>query len=213
MTSRPSFRGRCAIAKAVLRLLCCALVMATAAVAQKPKTPFAVTLDPATTAIHWTLNTTFHTVHGTFKLKSGSFRIDPSTGEASGLIILDATSGESGDAARDRRMHTVILESPQYPTISFRPTHVDGSFDLNVASIVMVHGVVTLHGQDHPLQITVELHPQSSAVAISTRFAVPFVAWGLKDPSTFVFRTDKEVILDIAATIATTPEPGLSLPR
>jgi hypothetical protein len=30
---------------------------------------------------------------------------------------------------------------------------------------------------------------------------VPFVAWGLKDPSTFVFRTDKEVLLDIDATI------------
>jgi hypothetical protein len=35
---------------------------------------------------------------------------------------------------------------------------------------------------------------------------VPFVAWGLRDPSTFIFRTDKEVALEIDAVI--TPEPA-----
>jgi polyisoprenoid-binding protein YceI len=184
-----------------LAALCCALLLATSALAQKPRTPFAITLDPATTAIHWTLNTTIHTVHGTFKLRSGTFRIDPVTGEASGLIVIDATSGESGDPSRDKRMHAAVLESPQYPTIIFRPTHVDGVIDLTARGPVVVHGVFTLHGQDHPLAITVNLHPQASAVALATHFTIPFVAWGLKDPSTFVFRTDKEVLLDIDATI------------
>jgi len=184
-----------------LSALCCTLLLAATALAQKPQNPFAVTLDPATTAIHWTLNTTIHTVHGTFKLKSGAFRIDPATGDASGLIVIDATSGESGDSSRDKRMHAAIIESPQYPTITFRPTHVDGLIDLSAAGPVTVHGIFTLHGQDHPLQITVNLHPQAPAVALSTHFTVPFVAWGLKDPSTFVFRTDKEVLLDIDATI------------
>jgi polyisoprenoid-binding protein YceI len=187
-----------------LSALCCTLLLAATALAQKPQNPFAVTLDPATTAIHWTLNTTIHTVHGTFKLKSGAFRIDPATGDASGLIVIDATSGESGDSSRDKRMHAAIIESPQYPTITFRPTHVDGLIDLSAAGPVTVHGIFTLHGQDHPLQITVNLHPQAPAVALSTHFTVPFVAWGLKDPSTFVFRTDKEVLLEIDATIVPT---------
>ena len=193
-----------------LSALCCTLLLAlaTSALAQKPQTPFAVTLDPATTAIHWTLNTTLHTVHGTFKLKSGAFKIDPATGEASGLIVIDATSGESGDASRDKRMHAAILESPQYPTIAFRPTHVDGAIDLSATGPVTVSGIITLHGQEHPLQIAVNLHPQASAVALATHFTVPFVAWGLKDPSTFVFRTDKEVTLDIDAAIVPTPEPA-----
>jgi len=194
--------------RSTLAALCCALLLATSALAQKPQTPFAVTLDPATTAIHWTLNTTLHTVHGTFKLKSGAFKIDPATGEASGLIVIDATSGESGDASRDKRMHAAILESPQYPTIAFRPTHVDGAIDLSATGPVTVSGIITLHGQEHPLQIAVNLHPQASAVALATHFTVPFVAWGLKDPSTFVFRTDKEVTLDIDAAIVPTPEPA-----
>jgi polyisoprenoid-binding protein YceI len=113
-------------------------------------------------------------------------------------------------------MHAAIIESPQYPTITFRPTRVDGPIDLSAAGPVTVHGIFTLHGQDHPLQITVNLHPQASAsppavpsaVALSTHFTIPFIAWGLKDPSTFVFRTDKEVTLDIDATIVPTPEPS-----
>jgi polyisoprenoid-binding protein YceI len=184
------------------------LAIATTAPAQKPQTPFAITLDPATTTVHWTLNTTIHTVHGTFKLKTGAFRIDPATGDASGLIVVDATSGESGDSSRDQRMHAAIIESARYPAITFRPTHVDGPIDLAASGSVTVHGIFTLHGQDHPLQITVNLHPQSSAVALATHFTIPFVAWGLKDPSTFVFRTDKQVILDIDATIVPTPDPS-----
>ncbi len=192
-----------------LSALCCTLllVLGTTTVAQTPQAPFAITLDSSTTSIHWTLNTTLHTVHGTFKLKSGTFRIDPATGDASGLIVVNATSGESGDTSRDKRMHAAILESAQYPVITFRPTHVDGNIDLAATGPVTVRGIFTLHGQDHPLQITVNLNPKASAVALSTHFTIPFIAWGLKDPSTFVFRTDKEVTLDIDTTVIPTFDP------
>ncbi len=172
--------------------------------------PIDVTLDPAATSIHWTLNTTIHTVHGTFKLKNGSFHIDPATGDASGQIVIDANSGESGDSPRDNRMQSLVLESPKYPTITFRPTHVVGKIDLATPGLVTVAGFLNLHGQDHPMQITVNLHPQTPAVALAAHFAVPYVAWGLKDPSTFIFRTDKEVILDIAATALPAPDASAS---
>jgi polyisoprenoid-binding protein YceI len=184
-----------------LRNLLIFFALTDAACAQSPTTPIAVNLSPASTSIRWTLNTTIHTIHGTFKLKGGDFKIDPATGNANGLIIIDATSGESGDSSRDKRMHTAIIESPKYPTITFRPTHIDGKIDLAATGQVTVHGILNLHGQDHPLDLTVNLHPQGTAVALATHFTVPFVAWGLKDPSTFVFRTDKEVILDVDATI------------
>jgi polyisoprenoid-binding protein YceI len=188
----------------LLRLViisCCALLALSsvaAGLAQKPQ-PIALRLDPTTTAINWTLNTNVHIVHGTFKLKSASFSIDPVTGNASGLIVIDATSGESGEPARDKRMHAAILESAKYPTITFRPTHVDGKVDLGAPGPVTLHGVMNLHGQDHPLDLTVNLAPQPAAAALTTHFAVPFVAWGLKDPSTFIFRTDKQVSLDVSA--------------
>jgi polyisoprenoid-binding protein YceI len=177
------------------------LTLSATVFAQKPVAPIDINLDPATTSIHWTLNTTVHTVHGTFRLKSGSFHIDPATGNVGGQIVIDANSGESGDSARDHRMNSVVLNSPQYPTITFKPTHVVGKVDLAAAGPVTVDGILSLHGQDHPMQITVNLHPQASAVAIATHFMVPFVAWGLKDPSTFIFRVDKQVDLDIDATI------------
>jgi polyisoprenoid-binding protein YceI len=181
------------------------LTLGNVAFAQKSASPIDINLDPAATSIHWTLNTTVHTVHGTFRLKSGALRIDPATGTADGQIVIDATSGDSGDSARDHRMNSVVLDAPQYPTITFKPTHVVGKVDLAAPGPVTVDGVLNLHGQDHPMQITVNLHPQAAAVGLVAHFTVPFVAWGLKDPSTFIFRVDKEVALDIDATIVSDP--------
>jgi polyisoprenoid-binding protein YceI len=184
------------------------LGLTAAARAQAPATPIAITLDPSTTSIRWTLNTTLHTVDGTFKLKNGAFKIDPATGSVNGEIVVDAASGESGDSSRDKRMQSAVLESAQYPTITFRPTHIDGKIDLAAAGSVVVDGILNLHGQDHPMKITVNLHPQGDGVALATHFTVPFVAWGLKDPSTFVFRTDKQVTLDVEATAMPFRDPS-----
>ena len=85
-----------------------------------------VTLDPAQTKIEWTLGDVLHTVHGTFKLRTGNVTFDPQSGDASGEIIVDATSGESGNNARDKKMHKEVLESQRYPEIIFSPKHVTG---------------------------------------------------------------------------------------
>jgi polyisoprenoid-binding protein YceI len=170
--------------------------------------PFTVTLNPAQTSIRWTLNSTLHTVHGTFRLKSGEVSIDPATGEASGAIVVDASSGESGDSARDRRMHGVILESGSFPEITYRPTHVSGQIDLASGGDITVEGIFRLHGTNHPLQLTVHLSREGSAAKLTTRFTIPYVAWGMKDPSTFVFRTDKQVMLHVEAEFAAAPEHG-----
>jgi polyisoprenoid-binding protein YceI len=176
--------------------------------AQAPATPLAITLDPSTTSIRWTLDTTAHTVHGTFKLKNGAFKIDPATGGVNGEIVVDAASGDSGDSARDKHMHSAVLESAQYPTIAFRPTHIDGKIDLAATGSVVVDGILNLHGQDHPMKITVDLHPHGVGVALATHFTVPFIAWGLKDPSTFIFRTGKQVTLDVEATAMPFRDPS-----
>src|ERR1022692_2834409 len=47
-----------------------------------------VNLDPAQTKIQWTLGATLHTVHGTFRLRSGSVTFDLQSGPASGEIIV-----------------------------------------------------------------------------------------------------------------------------
>jgi polyisoprenoid-binding protein YceI len=211
MINPPSQRTLTSLVQRIFSAPRCMVVMlafAATAVAQKPATLVDINLDPATTAIHWTLNTTIHgPVHGTFKLKSGAIHIDPISGTASGQIIIDAASGESGDSARDSRMHNVVLESSKYPTITFRPTHVGGKVDLTAPGSLTVDGILNLHGQDHPMQITVNLHPKDSAVSSQSHFTIPFVAWGLKDPSIMLFRTDKIVTLDVDAIAVPRPEP------
>ena len=76
-------------------------------------------LDPAQSEVSFTLPDVVHTVHGTFKLKHGAISFDPATGKATGEVIVDVSSGDSGSPARDRRMHKDILESSRYPTAVF----------------------------------------------------------------------------------------------
>ena len=180
------------------------LALSTGAFSQQPAGERTSDLDfsfeAATTTVRWTLNTNTHIVHGTFRLKNGAVHINRGTGEASGLIVIDATSGESGDSSRDARMHSAIIESAKFPTITFRPAHVAGKIDLSATDSITVDGVMNLHGQDQPMQMIVNHHPKDPGLAAETHFMVPFVAWGLKDPSTFIFRTEKQVAIDIDAT-------------
>jgi polyisoprenoid-binding protein YceI len=175
-------------------------LLAGAAAEGQQNRGFDITLDPSGTAIHWTLGDVIHTVRGTFKLKSGSIHLDAATGEMTGMVIVEATSGESGNSARDEQMHKKILESSSYQTITFRPTHETGKFDLTRDQTFAVDGVFNLHGQDHPLRLIVNVHPNSGTLHLTTHFDVPYVQWGLKDPSTFILQVDKDVSIDIEAT-------------
>lgn len=187
-------------------IVCLCFPIAAAHSLEPPPLPaIAVDLTPATTSIHWTLNTTIHTVHGTFKLKSGAFHVDPATGDASGVIVIDATSAESGDSSRDKVMHRDVLESARYPEIVFKPTRVGGKIDLAALATVTLDGVLNLLGQDHPIQMPVTVEMRGPALHLVAHFKVPYVAWGLKDPSTFVFRADKVVALDIDVTAPVKP--------
>jgi polyisoprenoid-binding protein YceI len=159
-----------------------------------------VVFKPETTSIRWTLSSPIHTVHGTFKLKSGAVDVNLGDGSADGLIEVDATSGESGNPARDGRMDKSILESDRYPIISFRPTRVIGEVVLSGDEVVTVEGAFRIHGAEHPLQLPVHIHPEGNAITLKSHFTVPYVDWGMKDPSIFVLRVDKTVDIEIEAT-------------
>ena len=74
-------------------------------------------LDPAKTQIHYVLGATAHTVHGVFQMKSGVINFDPATGAASGAIIVDAASGNSGTEGRDKKMDKEILRLSSTTTL------------------------------------------------------------------------------------------------
>jgi polyisoprenoid-binding protein YceI len=191
------------LAKLLAALPLAALVLGTAHAA--PPHKITLTFTPATTKIDWSLGAVLHTAHGTFALAKGSIAFDAETGAADGLLLINASSGVGGEDALTRNMQTKVLESDKFPLITFRPTHVTGHPTFASDETVTVDGIFTLHGTDHPLKLDIKLHPEAGKVIATTNFVIPYVAWGLKDPSTFVFRVAKTVAIDIQATLPATP--------
>lgn len=171
------------------------LALLSAAAAQQTQIRF----DPTKTRVEWTLGDVLHTVHGTFQLKSGTILFDPRTGEASGQVIIDAASGNSGNKTRDSKMNKEVLESARYPEIIFSPKHVSGFAAGQESSTVQVAGTFTIHGGSHELTLTVPISVKSTTLEGHTSFAVPYDAWGMKNPSTLFLKVDKEVTISISA--------------
>ena len=157
-----------------------------------------LSLDQSQSKVHYAVESTLHTVHGTFNLKSGILRIDPATGKAAGEIIVYATSGESGNSSRDEKMHKAVLESSKYSEIVFRPTLIDGKLALSGPCDVKVHGVFSLHGADHDLVVAVHAEIAGEHWTGATKFQVPYIEWGLKDPSSFLLKVKPNVDVDLA---------------
>jgi len=157
-------------------------------------------LDPEKTTLSFTLEATLHTVHGTFRLKNGAIKFNPATGAASGAVVIDATSGQTGNQRRDRNMHRDVLVSERYPEITFTPTRIIGNVQPQGESSVQVDGVLRLQGSDHPVTLPFKVQASESELRATTQFTVPYVAWGLKNPSTFFLHVADKVELSIAAS-------------
>ena len=154
---------------------------------------------PNETTIHWTLGTLVHTVHGSFQLREGTVRFDRATGKAAGEIVVDALSGESGNSSRDSKMHSSVLESKKFPVVVFRPDHVNGQIPAQGAGKLDIHGTFELHGTGHEFTLPVEVEVQTGQIGVKSEFRVPYIQWGLKNPSTFILRVDDSVVIDLEA--------------
>ena len=154
-------------------------------------------IDPAKSKVYWTLGSTVHTVHGSFAFKKGNLRLDTSTGKASGEIIVDAASGNSGNDSRDRKMHKEVLESARYAEVIFRPDRVEGEIPPQRAFTVNVHGLLVLHGSEHQLTVPVQAELAGDHWKGSAKFNVPFIDWGLKNPGNFFLKVDHAVQIEL----------------
>ena len=171
--------------------------MSLAQVAQAQQKTF--TLDPAQTKVNFTVDSTLHTVHGDFRLKRGSIQFDNSTGAATGELVVDSSSGESGSDGRDKRMHKDILESPKYSDIVFTPQHVKGTVANEGKSTVEVEGTLTMHGKSKPLTMPLEVELQNGTGSADGTFSVKYQEWGMKNPSTFILRVNDTVHIHVHA--------------
>jgi polyisoprenoid-binding protein YceI len=157
-----------------------------------------LTLDPAHSEIHFALGGTLHTVHGAFRLKQGEIDLSPSTSKLSGNIIVDAASGQSGNSDRDRRMTDDVLKASDFKTVAFSPTQFTGAFNPSGDSTLTVHGRFTILGNTHEIGVPMKVHVAGNQFQAAGSFTVPYVQWGLKDPSNFMLHVNKEVQIDLS---------------
>ena len=66
-------------------------------------------------------------------------------------------------------------------------------------SEVKLVGTMSLHGGDHPLTLPVSVTVAGATLTAELRFEVPYVAWGLEDPSILVIRVAKTVAVTVRA--------------
>jgi polyisoprenoid-binding protein YceI len=171
-----------------------------ASLAQGRAQDAALNFVPSKTTVKFTLGDTIHTVHGEFDLKRGGIHFNPATGVISGEVVVDATSGRTGNGMRDRKMHKEILESAANPEIVFRPDRVDGKVANHGKSSIQVHGIFSIHGTDHEIMIPVEVEMAVDHWSATGHFVVPYQKWGIKNPSTFILRVSESVVLDVRAS-------------
>jgi len=164
---------------------------------QSPSGGLVFALDPAQSRVHWTLGTTLHTVHGTFALKKGALQLDPSTGKAAGEIVVDATSANSGNDSRDKKMHHDVLESARFTDIIFRPDRAEGKITPQGEFNIQLHGVFLLHGAEHDFTVPVHANLAADRWSATANFKIPFIDWGLKNPSTWLLKVEHDVTVEL----------------
>jgi polyisoprenoid-binding protein YceI len=177
-----------------MKKICFLVLLACAARAQA-----VFEVDAAQSHAAFTLGDVLHTVHGSFKVKRGSIQFDAS-GAASGEIVVDATSGDSGSGARDKRMHQNILESQKFPEIVFVPARVRGTVNASGESKVEIDGAFTIHGASHPLTASAVVVASGDRLQTKVHFVVPYISWGMTNPSTLFLKVGETVDIDLDAS-------------
>ena len=94
-------------------------------------------------------------------------------------------------------MHKDVLQSQQYPEVTFRPDHAEGTLTPQGESTLQVHGSFGIHGSEHELTVPVQINLTADKWNASARFVVPYVTWGMKNPSNFFLRVGDTVDIEL----------------
>jgi polyisoprenoid-binding protein YceI len=145
-------------------------------------------LEPEKTSVTFTVKATGHDVDGVLALDSGQIRFDPDTGAVSGQVTLDLRRAQTGNRLRDREMHRSVFETERFPLVVFRPSRMQGALQASAASEIILVGIVLMHGREHAFSLPVKVRQDGERVTAEAVFDIPYVAWGLRNPSLLFFR-------------------------
>jgi polyisoprenoid-binding protein YceI len=156
--------------------------------------------NPDASEVRMTLKTTHELVNGIFHLQSGSLEFDRSAAKMSGSIVILAGSGKTGNGSRDKKMCKDILQVEQHATVLFEPRSHTGAIAPSGDSAIQVTGIFTLLGKPHEITVPILVHVEGTTATAKGHFVVPYIQWGLKDPSFLIWKADKDVVIDLFLT-------------
>ena len=170
-----------------------AVILSPAALAQQQT----FDVNPDVSEVKIALKTTHELVNGTFHIQSGSIEFDRGSPKMSGSVVVLAGSGNTGNGSRDKRMNKEILQAEKYATVSFEPKSCAGAIAPSGDSTIQVTGIFTLLGTPHEISVPMLVHLEGTTASAKAHFAIPYIQWGLKDPSFLIWKADKEVAIDL----------------
>jgi polyisoprenoid-binding protein YceI len=177
-----------------LTVFALAVILAPAAIAQHQ----AFVVDAAASEVRMALKTTHENVSGTFRVQSGSVEFDGTAKKMSGAIVVAAGSGKTGNDSRDKKMYKDILKVEQFATVSFEPKTYTGTIaPSSNPNMIVVTGIFTLLGTPHEITIPIVVNIDGDRATVKTHFDIPYVQWGLKNPSFLIWKVDNDVAIDL----------------
>ena len=63
-----------------------------------------------------------------------------------------------------------------------------------------VHGIFNIHGSEHELNVPAEVEMFPDRWTATLHFAVPYVNWGMKNPSNMFLKVSESVDIDLTTT-------------
>jgi len=154
-------------------------------------------INPDASTVKMTLNTTHEVVNGTFHLQSGTIDFDRTSPKMSGSVVVLAASGNTGSSSRDKKMNNDILKVNQFANITFEPKSYTGTIPPTGDTTLQVTGIFTLLGTPHEITIPMQVHLDPTNAFAKSHFTIPYVQWGLKNPSFLMWKCDNDVTIDL----------------
>ena len=157
-------------------------------------------LDAERSEVRIRLGATLHTVPGSAPVGASTLTWDTETGVASGQVVIQSADLDTGIDARNAKMHDLVLKTLEHPEISFEAT----GFELRQPGTdemrFVLKGTLTLVGTSHEIEL--ESHARrrgDDSWKARADLNVPYVEWGLEDPSMALFGVDKHVAVEVKA--------------
>ena len=62
-----------------------------------------------------------------------------------------------------------------------------------------MHGNFRIHGAEHEITVHFQVQANGSQFIATGSFTIPYVKWGMKNPSNFLLKVDDKVEIDVRA--------------